>query len=1301
MNPPPALKRKTDARPRRPEPDCNLKPSLMWRKLLKLGIALGIAALLLVVAVQAILWSDLPRRLAEDAVREQTGLEVEIARMRTGWGGRTRIEDLRVGLPLGDQPLLEVPELTVTHAGLIRLVLTGDLGLAEVRIRRPVVAAQRDPADGTWSLLRAVDIVLQRQADGPPGRAPLDLPDVELTDLKIRIIDAGRESEVNWPRIALTPAGVGAGRWEIDLGDVGNIRGRGLITGDRPHELQLTIRDTRPIMELLDLGEPADVTIEGVWAGRFDQQGLSGRLNLTDLRQGNLRADGNLFAQLIDGRVVVRPEGLNLYLPDDTPVHVSAGSITLQGSTLTLDALLAEHRGVLADLSGRFGLPDLDGVARARWRMLEAGDQDRLRHSGNAALTLGRADQPGMRQVQLTLNSQGQFDQLNWQGAIEAEVLGDGRSPWRWSILSASGNVTDGELALELERIILRGAADEQFLAIDRGEIHLRSGPARPASVPSAGDIAVAHTPLAGGQANQPVEVRLVEPVAPANPDDRSAAGIIRLRGRADRVDPPASGPQADLSVAALQQADLRWQFGADIERLHLPWLHQSLHAATFTASGDLGHAQFDLTRAQLDDQQLAASGRLDFGGPMAVVTRYQLRQSDIEIELDPNQRLTLSDLSASGEVRGTLMPLVLTHTGTAQAAITQHRLTTPGTASGSTPGTVPVRAPGTAPGTSPGPADNHAGRGEMPGAAFASRQVERLQVGINGRLDPEHLTVTVEPFSVLGGQIAQTKISHRLDTGFTEGSFGLEKLQLSKIESWAGLAAGVTGVLSAEINFSMDRLDFGSLGQTPEQLLARIGLRAEGAWALSEVTLGEPLVDRASGRLTADHEQLRISLEEMVQAGAGRASGRIAVSPADLRRITADLDIDGWEVALDVGPALRGQVGGEVRIGVEIGEGGLAGIGLTGGLDVRFDGRLGEEDAVSAVIRGNLEGRTLAITELTGQALGSFWSGRATVNMDDWMSSSLVIDLGQLEGRRLAAVFPMLSGLEGSYAGRLVMERASDARAPGPYRLSIDLQATNGRWRRMDLGSVRAVAFHDGSRLLLDSLEAAIADGTVRAWGRISQRQERTQAFLNARWQRISVPQLADFLLLTQTEGDELPEQVDLTGRAGGSVRVSVPLDDWFAGSGQGSVELSEADLVRLPLISSLYDLMNLRIRGRTPEGQGQVAFRLEGHRLVVSRMNYANRGASIQLAMTVEDLRRAEQSPIRGRAVARINPLPLFPFIQEYVDAIIDSQSDLTTVIIAGTVENQEVRPVTLDTFRQTLRTEPQPVADPAPDP
>src|SRR5687768_924678 len=82
--------------------------STMRRWLFRIFLVLLILIVVIAVAVQVVLWTDLPRNLVVAQVQKQLGLRVETRSFATGWGGKTRLDDVKLSLPLAEESFFDV-----------------------------------------------------------------------------------------------------------------------------------------------------------------------------------------------------------------------------------------------------------------------------------------------------------------------------------------------------------------------------------------------------------------------------------------------------------------------------------------------------------------------------------------------------------------------------------------------------------------------------------------------------------------------------------------------------------------------------------------------------------------------------------------------------------------------------------------------------------------------------------------------------------------------------------------------------------------------------------------------------------------------------------------------------------------------------------------------------------------------------------------------------------------------------------------------------------------------------------------
>src|SRR5258706_12031999 len=104
-----------------------------------LRILVGIVALvlLLLAAVQVVLWTDLPKQWVLSAIQEKLQLRVGAQALDTGWGGRTALSGVNLSLPLASEAFLETPRLSVEHTGLLGLIVGRRMRVESITRERP------------------------------------------------------------------------------------------------------------------------------------------------------------------------------------------------------------------------------------------------------------------------------------------------------------------------------------------------------------------------------------------------------------------------------------------------------------------------------------------------------------------------------------------------------------------------------------------------------------------------------------------------------------------------------------------------------------------------------------------------------------------------------------------------------------------------------------------------------------------------------------------------------------------------------------------------------------------------------------------------------------------------------------------------------------------------------------------------------------------------------------------------------------------------------------------------------------
>ncbi|XOV76735.1 MAG: hypothetical protein ACFHWZ_07790 [Phycisphaerales bacterium] len=284
----------------------------MKRWLIRIIIGAAVLLVLIAVAVQIVLSTDVPKNIVLDAIRKQTGLSVDASSLRTSWGGHTTLEDFEAALPLESDPFVRVRRVTVRHNSLVWLALTRSLGLSELRIVDPVVDLRTDPSE-QWNLIEAAQIAAgARQPRDPSDATTPDLPRLIIRNAEVNVaLPDGRSLQYTPFEINGTPDGPLAWNFTLSLENRIAIDGR-LAPAGWAHRVEFDVDEVRSLIEpfVAELPEPLDAS--GVWTGDIRSGSLAGSLAIDTLHAGELSAFGRIDAALEGLNLRVQPSGLTV-----------------------------------------------------------------------------------------------------------------------------------------------------------------------------------------------------------------------------------------------------------------------------------------------------------------------------------------------------------------------------------------------------------------------------------------------------------------------------------------------------------------------------------------------------------------------------------------------------------------------------------------------------------------------------------------------------------------------------------------------------------------------------------------------------------------------------------------------------------------------------------------------------------------------------------------------------------------------------------------------------------------------------
>ncbi len=223
-----------------------------------------------------------------------------------------------------------------------------------------------------------------------------------------------------------------------------------------------------------------------------------------------------------------------------------------------------------------------------------------------------------------------------------------------------------------------------------------------------------------------------------------------------------------------------------------------------------------------------------------------------------------------------------------------------------------------------------------------------------------------------------------------------------------------------------------------------------------------------------------------------------------------------------------------------------------------------------------------------------------------------------------------------------------------------------------------------DPKRLLVENARFDVLGGRLNAQARFSRHAGTYYGSVVADFNELSLDQLVHALD---------PNAGEHPGRLAGRATVLPVFERGVLFSGGARVRLTESDLADNPVVRSLYNTLNLHFGSQEPTGTGEVEFQLQGPAVVLSSVQYFNRGVEIRGAGRIENVNLGADSPVEGYAVASTRVLKgiKLPGIRSLDHLLNALQTSAGSVKIAGVVDNVQVQvvpfPEVIDPFRRLL--------------
>lgn len=402
-----------------------------WRRVRRIFIILLVIIGCLLLIVQIILLTDIPRNIVVGQLQSRLGLRVQMDDLSIGWSGRTTIEGLSISLPLGDQPLVVAPRIELQHTSLPVLAITQSFTLKNAELREPIFRTTQN-AFGRWNV---EDLIAQLTAGSAPstgtstGQKPITLPRVAVNDATIHVIDqSGHEVLLHPIDLIGTPQGPAAYTFDLAVADKRlTATGQIVTAGQLQHDIRITANDLEPIASQLISQWPEDVSLDARWHGRVVRGRLVGELQLAGLTLDlvgmqpmqlsgpvQIRQEGSSFA--IDPRGLV----VNVAELDQPAITVAQGEVRI-GSNLTITDLELLTSGGVARINGSSDFSGKAIAATARWRDIEFPRQ--VQQAGTISLKLDEAFSSEPRFV-INADSEGVTPDGTWKALLDINAQG-------------------------------------------------------------------------------------------------------------------------------------------------------------------------------------------------------------------------------------------------------------------------------------------------------------------------------------------------------------------------------------------------------------------------------------------------------------------------------------------------------------------------------------------------------------------------------------------------------------------------------------------------------------------------------------------------------------------------------------------------------------------------------------------------------------------------------------------------------------------------------------------------------------
>jgi hypothetical protein len=1158
----------------------------MRRVIRTISIGLLIALAALVVIVQVVLWSPLPKRIVIQQIQAQLGLRISAADLSTGWFGNSQLSRVSLGLPLSRDDFLKVKSLKIKHSNLIMLAL-GHVAVESVEIDDPQIAVTQD-AGGQWNLQQVITLLgrlggtQSSQTQTTDTGIPM-LPIIKLLNGSVQITDNQNRSATLAP-LNINGQPNGALVWQYNLTIADSITATGKLApgGNWQHQIVLDIHNLDPLLKNWGVPTTYAAAVKAHWDGQFSGGKLTGTFVLDHTTAAKLPTLGDVT---LTGSIDAESDGPILTLHPHR-VDLKTSLVTLPEARIDGGSILSDATGLHAQgvkLQALAGLTNIDASFDPR---TTAAD---LRASWSGLSVANRTSQDGSLTATLRETFAGQpiiMAELIDNGTIGDPAVAANRWNARLKLTGQGSSWQNIDWLLTAPH--LQYITGGQVVDLSNTSAHISQ-----------------HLPI-------------VELTSLSLPQNTSATGTT---------------PASLSSDGRVDFKSMQWNFnlagGFNTAFQHTPV------PVTFVLNAKGNNARYELPSLVLNiaDLTLTFDGSYDTSLPTPV---------DLHVKLAQTPRIA-PDAPIQGEV---------------------------------------------------------AGEFKIVGALFKEKNHFRPYLTTTGDLKSNDLVVFNRPVGDIEIKLTGNTETPNLATGeagpsitqIQANSFYLFQAPWDLSIAYPNVDGNLEAVLQAH-HVSLENIGKfaevdGISGEVVEATLTAVmptpelsRVYAHSEFRLTDVNADGVTADTVDGKLTLRDGLLKLA-PLVAKSGGGTVTTTASLDLRNPRQLVTETTVDHWPSALSTTVSAVSSAQANLKLDIKAkplgGEGTLSGF---------TDLMMGGTRLAHADVGAGITNRTINLDKFNGKILNSPFDATAQIDLDKPLAASGRLAWQNVDGLAIATAFPSLEGFGGQYSGTITLAPARDPRPLEPVRVDINVAATNGHFRSMQIGgdgllAIHAVGYLNTDRAVLDHSDIYLAGGVMHAWARARVRP--TTGFatqLAVDFRQFQLDQLAHIdEKLTKPIPGVLSGQIGL-------IRTGSHASQVLANA---HVNLDQADLGNFGPIASLYNLMN--VGSKPNSGSGEVDLAFEQNVVRVTNFRYFNQGVEARGLASIGPLNYDQpmDSGLGGQVVGTARPLKdtKLPFLADFDSVFAAFQGGLTTINITGSLNQPAYSQGLVSDITRTMR-------------